>query len=397
MSTRSTARTQLLVTLLLGAFALTGCSTAAKNSTDSQQIAPVIARDLVGVLVQLKPLPVETTVLRLSPDAFVDDDFAYALRQSLEEAGYAIRVSGNVAGTQTVSFSVTQKKQSAAGVVSTYTVNAGKVSVRRSYAASTEGFTQPIGTVQVRGADATTVQHNNRLFESADPEIVGQVAALANDGSQNRQALPATAPTAFSTAPAAQVLPQPNVLARAGFSQPQAQAPTQVRPNVQPAAVQVQPLAVTAAAPLASRAKGQEFDRATYFDSRPMQNVRELGQSNFAIVFEDYSIVDEAVLRFGNDSFRLGQGNKDRMRRLVSQFEPGKDLVSVIGCSHGSTALSVGQKGLALGRAERVKEELLYAGIPEASIFEEGCWAEESFDKRMPRRGVVLTLKRRPS
>ena len=395
MSTRSTARNQLLVTLLLGAFALTGCSTAAKNSTDSQKIAPVIARDLVGVLVQLKPLPVETTVLRLSPDAFIEDDFAYALRQSLEEAGYAIRVSGNVAGTQTVSFSVTQKKQSAAGVVSTYTVNAGKVSVRRSYAASTEGFAQPIGTVQVRGADATTVQRNNRLFESTDPEIVGEVAALANDGSQSRQALPA--PTAFSTAPAAQVLPEPTVVARAEFAQPQAQVPTQVIPNIQPAAVQVQPSAVTAAAPLASRAKGQEFDRATFFDSRPMQNVRELGQSNFAVVFDDYSIVDEAVLRFGNDSFRLGQGNKDRMRRLVSQFEPGKDLVSVIGCSHGSTALSVGQKGLALGRAERVKEELLYAGIPEASIFEEGCWAEESFDKRMPRRGVVLTLKRRPS
>ena len=123
-------------------------------------------------------------------------------------------------------------------------------------------------------------------------------------------------------------------------------------------------------------------------------NVKDLGESNFAEFFDQYGIVEEAILTFGNDSLRLGDAQKYRIRALADEFRPDEDVFSVIGCSHGPTQYKRGQEGLAIERANRVKEALLYAGVPEERILEEGCWAEEAFDERMPRRGVVLLLKR---
>ena len=124
------------------------------------------------------------------------------------------------------------------------------------------------------------------------------------------------------------------------------------------------------------------------------QNIRELQQSNFEALFADMGIVDEKVLTFPNDSIRMGDDNKARLNALLQGFNPQSDIFSLVGCSLGATAYAGGQEGLALGRAQRVREELLYAGIPENKILTEGCWAEDSFDERMPRRGVVVTLKR---
>ncbi len=47
----------------------------------------------------------------------------------------------------------------------------------------------------------------------------------------------------------------------------------------------------------------------------PTRNFRELGQSNFADVFDSLGIVMESHLLFDNDSLRLGPANEDGVRQ----------------------------------------------------------------------------------
>lgn len=125
------------------------------------------------------------------------------------------------------------------------------------------------------------------------------------------------------------------------------------------------------------------------------RNVFEIGVSNYAKILSQRDQIKKAVLIFDNDSMLIGDVNKSEIRKFVSEFNPERDIFSVIGCSHGSTAIPNGNAILATGRAQRVKEELLFAGIPEDRILDEGCWDAERADERMPVRGVVLTLNRR--
>lgn len=124
------------------------------------------------------------------------------------------------------------------------------------------------------------------------------------------------------------------------------------------------------------------------------QNMYETMTSNYRTVFTGYEDVDQSILVFPNDSLRLGDVNKGIIERYVAEMDPETDVLSVIGCSHGETQISNGNSLLALGRANRVKEALLFSGLEHDKILEEGCWAPQLFDEVMPRRGVVLTLKR---
>ena len=124
------------------------------------------------------------------------------------------------------------------------------------------------------------------------------------------------------------------------------------------------------------------------------QNIYETMTSNYSGVFAGFEDVDQSILVFPNDSLRLGDVNKSIIERYVAEMDPETDVLSVIGCSHGQTDISNGNSLLALGRANRVKEALLFSGLEHDKILEEGCWAPQLFDEVMPRRGVVLTLKR---
>lgn len=392
------------VALLAAAIVLSGCTTLYRPAVSASS-APLVAQNLVSVLEQLDRLPVETTVLNLSTDAFTKDEFAIALRRSLEDAGYAIRISGFATGEQPVSFSVTKRSDATVGPVKTYTVSAGDISVRRSYAISEDGMLKPIAAMQVRGADASQVTVNDELFSRQDKVVSGD---LAIEGKTLQPlVLPTNPESAKSTtdlqAKQREVLknnfPAADTLAQRPVETEQ-QLATLPEPALQEAlpAPDIPPrslLDIAAPSMAKSAPVTEQFGSVERLSALPRQNVRDLGESNFASVFDDFGIVDEAILRFDNDSVRMGQGNKYRVRRFVEQFNVESDVLSVIGCSNGPTSLAIGQEGLALGRAQRVKEELLYAGVPEANILEEGCWAEDYFDNRMPRRGVVLTLKRR--
>ncbi|MFK7893431.1 MAG: hypothetical protein AB8B63_21625 [Granulosicoccus sp.] len=124
------------------------------------------------------------------------------------------------------------------------------------------------------------------------------------------------------------------------------------------------------------------------------KNMYETMVSNYQDIFSSYSTVEQSILVFPNDSLRLGEANKHIIEQFVSQMDQETDVLSVIGCSHGPTAINNGNSLLALGRANRVKEALLFSGVNHEHVLEEGCWAPQNFDA-MPQRGVVLTLKRK--
>ena len=125
------------------------------------------------------------------------------------------------------------------------------------------------------------------------------------------------------------------------------------------------------------------------------RNLFDTLQSNYASTLDEFVEVDQNILVFPNDSLRLGDTNKRIIEEYVSKMDPDTDILSVIGCSHGHTEISNGNSLLAIGRANRVKEAFLFSGIEYDHILDEGCWAPQTFNEVMPKRGVVLTLKRR--
>ena len=110
----------------------------------------------------------------------------------------------------------------------------------------------------------------------------------------------------------------------------------------------------------------------------------------FADAANNYDQISSEVLIFPNDSLVLGRKNKAYLLELAQRFNPETDVIRVIGCSHGQSDLVEGNQKLAKGRAVRVRQELMLAGVEGASVLHEACWAPEHFDQVMPRRGVVI-------
>ena len=119
-------------------------------------------------------------------------------------------------------------------------------------------------------------------------------------------------------------------------------------------------------------------------------------QSTFSSLLDDYSKIYKYVIVFGNDSMVLGKTNKSLIDQLVDNVLQEEDIVNLVGCSNGPTALEIGNEGLALGRAGRVTDALMARGVARDNILDEGCWAPVAEQQdRFPSRGVVLELWRR--
>jgi len=119
--------------------------------------------------------------------------------------------------------------------------------------------------------------------------------------------------------------------------------------------------------------------------------------STFSSLLDSRDRVDRQIIVFGNDSMILGNTNKLLIDQFVANRLGKDDLISLVGCSNGPTALAVGNEGLALGRAQRVTEALLARGVARERILDEGCWAPVSAGEKFPSRGVVLELWREQS
>lgn len=132
-------------------------------------------------------------------------------------------------------------------------------------------------------------------------------------------------------------------------------------------------------------------DSEGWQEVRPaMRNLMDRqGVSNYAQEFGETDEIDSLILVFPNDTMRMGQRNRSLLEKFVSDNAQPCDLFSILGCSHGPTALDNGNAVLSTGRAHRVKEQLLSLGVKYRHIRDEACWAPVD-NPNLPARGVVL-------
>lgn len=344
--------TRLFVTGLLSTCLLPACSVlntrtpvqidvkAENGIADDFARSRLIALDLVNALVQiptLRPAMLHTARPR--------SRFGELLVASLQDAGYDLRI-GDKASTGWLNYSIEPVSvvAPAAPVPGTadytFMVSAGSVKVKRTYRVDSQGV-RPASSLFVHGGDGSGIRLQDTLF---DRQSTGTASA------RDKPVQVAEKRTVANQAAANQAAANQTLENRAALRRPL------------PAA---------------------------------KKNMYETRRSNFESVLQNYDSVRSEVLIFPNDSLVMGASNKRIAREIVANFDPGNDVISVIGCSHGKTSLVNGNQKLALGRSYRVKEELILAGIAADKILEEGCWANVHFDQKMPRRGVVVTHKRR--
>ena len=146
---------------------------------------------------------------------------------------------------------------------------------------------------------------------------------------------------------------------------------------------------------VANQTTGSTSTLALNANRQETNNLFYGGQSNFSSILDAYDQVERQIVVFGNDSLVLGDTNKLLIEQFVQQQLGSDDLISLVGCSNGPTALEIGNEGLALGRAERVTEALQSQGVPRERILDEGCWAPVSAGDKFPSRGVVMELWRK--
>lgn len=258
--------------------------------------------------------------------------FARQVESELLDRGYKVeRVEGE-AGLNRVVPSV-RKLQTEDGERALYALSVGQVSVERQYEV-VGSRTLPASEQIIRGARERRIDVDDTLFDLPENSSLSQVTFQAYEGPDIND-----------------MLTPPETTALDWFNRNESAVPIR-------------------------------------------KNMYETMQSNYLGLFSGYEDVDQSILVFPNDSLRLGEVNKSIIERYVEMMDPETDVLSVIGCSHGKTEISNGNSLLALGRANRVKEALLFSGLEHDRILEEGCWAPQLFDDVMPRRGVVLTLKR---
>lgn len=297
----------------------------------------LIAEDFADAMRQIESLdPRATSILVTAPR----NHFEQLLIASLQSVGYDLRWAANPAqGVLSHQVIAEQTDADGAGLY-TFIVSSGDVDLKRSYRVGT-GDIQPISSMFVRGASAAGIVLDSSRFTRPRGRSVTAV-----------------------------IEPQPIV-------------PRPVTP------VPVEPTPTRRDEPSVNRPR----EAATPLVST---NMYETGRSRFAEALASYDTVKRHVLVFANDSLVLGKENKRLVQQITQGFDADQDVLSVIGCSHGATAIKNGNEVLANGRANRVKEAFIRAGVSPEHVLAEGCWAGSHYDP-MPARGVVVTHQRRRS
>jgi len=262
-----------------------------------------------------------------------ENTFDVDLKRALTQYGFDIDPMSENANVLLVS-SEHRKAFTVAGRHKVFSITMGKVSIARAYAV-VDGSTAPVTSQLITGTQAQAIELNDELFGTPDTGLASVEFGTPGNG-QN---------------------------------------------------VRVMPISIKKAEPL--------LQAGTIDGDVRKQNFFETGESNYDGLFDEYEDVVSSVLIFPNDSLRLGDSNKAIIEQYVSKLNPETDVLSVLGCSLGTTKIANGNSLLAIGRANRVKEAFLFSGLAHDQVLEEGCWAPEFVDMELPSRGVVLTLKRR--
>jgi len=418
---------RLILIVLTGVLAGCGSNAKVKSGDDANTAASltgdfarskVIAQDFTNTMVQIDEIDPRTTALyTVRPES----RFAQLLLGQLQTAGFDLRVGESASGTDLrYSIDRERKRSKVGNPVFTFIVSAGQVKLKRSYEVDSFGV-QPASTMFVLGTDPDAIAINDTLFERSP--VLSKPTSTPD-----APATPAVVPEAVPLpTPAARSPLLVNSDANAGFSQSSLNGSDGAPANKQPqyassglfkslssnndgfeseasftpaAPVQSEALAP---APRVAQAPAQMVQKPLAIAKTPSaaaaspdsHNMYETGQSVYQSRLLGYGEVRKEILVFGNDSMLLGRENKSTVLDILQTYNPDTDLISLIGCSHGKTSIEDGNKKLAQGRARRVKEEFLLAGLDGNQVLDEGCWANVHFDEKMPRRGVVVIHQRR--
>jgi len=328
--------------LVLGTASVSGCAMfgARGGGNEIEPDPDLIARNLIHTLAQLPELHPMQTTLQISTPA---TPFGEHLLARLEDAGYGIQEVTADQGERYVRYRA-ERAETETGERTRYRIAVGEIALERDYRV-VDGETLPGSTMSIRGAGSRDVALDDEMFAEEVPEVLS-VARF--DAEEEPVIVDLTVDSAASTLAASTVA--------ASF------APT--------------------------RESGEGFDAVI------RKNLFETQRSNYAPLFAEYEDIRQDTLIFPNDSLVLGEANKAVIAEYVLGLDPATDVLSVIGCSHGRSAIDNGNELLAIGRSNRVKEAFMFAGVSHDQVLEESCWADH-YHATFPRRGVVLTLKRR--
>ncbi|MFK7996263.1 MAG: hypothetical protein AB8B87_19145 [Granulosicoccus sp.] len=292
----------------------------------------LISTNLVDAMSQYPVLgPSLSTIQVIKPDS----QFAQQVHEKLTERGFKLERVAKTRGANGVSATVHRDDVDSIRSAPLYVLSVGGISAERRFD-SVDGKTIPLSELVFRGVNQRDVTLNDaELFGEVDSNF-STVAFIPEEA----------ADIAAVLRPSAEKLPSSSV----------------------------------------NNDGRQAFVKKNIYDTMT---------SNFSGLYSEYEDVEQKILVFPNDSLRLGETNKKIIEDYVEMIDTSTDVLSVIGCSHGTTEINNGNSLLALGRANRVKEAFLFSGVEHDMVLEEGCWAPETFNGVMPDRGVVLTLKRR--
>ncbi len=321
-------------------------ATSAETVTGDFARSRLIAADFAATLSQIPETNPAVTILHTETPS---SRFGELLLSALQGAGFDLRL-GDKSSNKWLSYSAEQDAQPTLdnNPVFTFIVAAGDVKLKRSYEVDEYGV-KPRGNMFVRGASAANLAVDDSIFSNARPKsVVAKNEAVENNDDSFFDQIAVTKQPELNAVPA--------------------QKPIEVTQAVVPE------LSIEQAA-------------------TGIHNMYETMQSKYRDVFKNYEVIDSNVLVFADDSLVLGQENKDSIATIAAQFDPQTDVMSVIGCSHGSSKIENGNAYLANNRAIRVKNEFVTVGLNHTKVYEEGCWDENYFSK-MPARGVLVQHRR---
>lgn len=300
-----------------------------------------IAMNLIYAMSQIPDiLPVYTTIQINEPTS----NFGRLIHSRLRDAGYGMQLTQNDVGLNFVRYGIVSSED-AYETRTKYKLSIGGFSAERFYDV-TDGSVTPRSNIKLHGYDSQYLTSNDELFEDIDDT---EYFSDNNEATDNA------------------IVAGNTVVVDASQS-----------------------TLGTSASLSEETASTTRFD----FHESIKQNMYETMESNYSGLFKEFDDVDTKIIVFGNDSDFLGSANKVVIKQFIENMNHETDVLSVIGCSHGTTYTGKDNEVLAIGRASAVKLELVANGVGYGRVLDEGCWAPEHFDEQMPRRGVVLTLKR---
>ena len=387
MSNRSrTRRAALSIPAIL---LLAGCAgPGQREDVLAADQARLVAEDFVSALAQLRGFSPRNTTVQLRP---ASTDFGEQLAGELRRAGFGMQmVPEDDSGPLLVTYDA-QGYGTDAGESVGYRVRVGSVELGREYEVRS-GRVFPMTALSVRGTRISESPLDDSIFDRnvaseearriEDAEIGSATGATSADPSagQGGQDAPWVLLSPLDDGRSSSIPPDEG--------EQEAPMPDEASPGTFVGA------ATDSGAPPASTSPSAAASPTKRFRPPEPIDVLEAGGEAFAPLADRRTIADQVVLGFGDDSTRLRRGNRAELVAMAGRFDPEREMISVLGCSNGPTGEPGRNKALAIGRADRVRVELIAQGVPADRVLDEGCWSAERIEG-LPGRAAIVSVHRR--